>query len=221
MGSGARHSTHPCRLNPQGSNQSEFLHPTGRGSSLGRSRSGPRAALPVAAPPVASSPSTITVSVRAVAALGPAHWLPARPQQSTPSRAGWRTGATGSWGSCQIRDLTRCSTTARASTSTSGSPPSSPDDGCGRGGRSSETPVCCQITRRKALTTGAALRHRHDYLPPGVALFQVGDRRRDLGEQVAPVDLGADLAGRDQLREQLQVLGGDVRLYLGDVLAAA
>ena len=40
----------------------------------------------------------------------------------------------------------------------------------------------------------------------------------DVGEPIAPVDLRAQPAGLDKLREQLQISGGDVGLYLGDVL---
>jgi multimeric flavodoxin WrbA len=42
----------------------------------------------------------------------------------------------------------------------------------------------------------------------------------DVGEPIAPVDLRAQPVGLDQLREQLEISGGDVGLYLGDVLAA-
>jgi hypothetical protein len=61
-------------------------------------------------------------------------------------------------------------------------------------------------------TMRAAPRHLHDHLGPGVALFQIGDCCGDLGKPVAPVDLRAHFAGLDQLRQQLQVAGGDVRL---------
>ena len=60
-------------------------------------------------------------------------------------------------------------------------------------------------------TTGDPSRHSRDHLPPGVALFQVGDRCGDLGERIAPVDLRAHLAGLNQLRKELQILGGYVR----------
>ena len=61
---------------------------------------------------------------------------------------------------------------------------------------------------------GDASCHLDDHLGSGVALFQISDRRRDLGERIAPVDLGAHLAGREQLfRQQLQILGADVGLH--------
>src|SRR5215217_5771842 len=75
--------------------------------------------------------------------------------------------------------------------------------------------------RPNELAPRAPSGHRHHHLGPGVALFQVGDGRGDLGEPVAPVDLGADLAGLEQRRQPLQVGGGDVGLDHGDVLAAA
>jgi len=48
----------------------------------------------------------------------------------------------------------------------------------------------------------------HDHLPPGPALFQVGDRCGDFGEWIAPVDLRAHFAGLNQLRKEFQILGG-------------
>ena len=41
-------------------------------------------------------------------------------------------------------------------------------------------------------------RHAYDHLRPGVALFHVRDRCRDVGELKAPIDLRAQLARLDQ-----------------------
>jgi hypothetical protein len=78
-----------------------------------------------------------------------------------PSGAEWRAGATGCWGLLPSRRLPRCSTTARSSTSTAGSPPSSLYDDRGRSNGSSEPPVRCEITSMKGADDRSCL------TPPG------------------------------------------------------
>src|SRR5215217_3731360 len=53
-----------------------------------------------------------------------------------------------------------------------------------------------------------------------MALFDICDSRGDFGERILPVDLRSHFPGLDQLRQDFQVLGGDVRLHQGDIFAA-
>jgi hypothetical protein len=52
-------------------------------------------------------------------------------------------------------------------------------------------------------TDGGSSRRAHDDLPCGVALFQVGDCCGDFGERIAPADVGAHFAGRNQVRKEV------------------
>ena len=56
--------------------------------------------------------------------------------------------------------------------------------------------------------SGAAVRasNADDDLPPSTSRVQVADGVGDLAQRIRPVDHGRDLAGFNQLRQELQVL---------------
>ena len=86
-----------------------------------------------------------------------------------------------------------------------------------------DRPVAPPLAHRREARSGrsrGSSRQAGDHLSPGVTLLQVGDRRGDLLERIAPVDLWAHVAGLDQLRKERQVLGGHMRRHHGDILAA-